>query len=115
MSIKDARKLFNGIIGISTIHPNRQTKPSRMGRLYRRGSHIPDQNQKELYGRRRIRTLEYAVKNVNIPFVAIGGIKEHNIQQVINLGARTVALVTEIVGSKNIPLKIKTLQAKFTN
>lgn len=54
--------------------------------------------------------LDYVIKNLAIPFVAIGGIKEHNLAEVIKRGARTVALVTEIVGSPDIPGKIKSLQ-----
>jgi len=54
--------------------------------------------------------LEYIVKNLAIPFVAIGGIKENNLAEVIKAGARTVALVTEIVGDPDIAGKIKRLQ-----
>jgi thiamine-phosphate pyrophosphorylase len=54
--------------------------------------------------------LDYVIKNLAIPFVAIGGIKEHNLAEVIKTGARTVAFVTEIVGSPDIPGKIKSLQ-----
>lgn len=54
--------------------------------------------------------LDYVVKNLEIPFVAIGGIKEHNLAEVIKTGARTVALVTEIVGNPDIKSKIKRLQ-----
>ncbi len=54
--------------------------------------------------------LDYVVKNLDIPFVAIGGIKEHNLAEVIQAGARTVALVTEIVGDPDIKDKIKRLQ-----
>ena len=54
--------------------------------------------------------LDFVVKNLKIPFVAIGGIKEHNLAEVIKTGARTVALVTEIVGNPDISSKIKRLQ-----
>lgn len=54
--------------------------------------------------------LTYVVKNIDIPFVAIGGIKERNLPEVIKAGARTAALVTEIVGSQDIKGKIKSLQ-----
>jgi len=57
--------------------------------------------------------LEYAVKNINIPFVVIGGIKEHNLGEVINKGAKTVVLVTEIVGAQDIEGKIKSIRNKF--
>ncbi len=45
--------------------------------------------------------LEYAVRSINIPFVAIGGIKRHNLSEVIACGARCVCLVTEIVGAED--------------
>lgn len=54
--------------------------------------------------------LEYVVKNVNIPFVAIGGIKAHNIFEVVRRGAGCVALVTEIVGAEDIRGKIEELR-----
>lgn len=59
--------------------------------------------------------LRYVVGHLDIPFVAIGGIKEHNLAEVVDAGAVTVALVTEIVGSPDIPGKIKRLQAIMGN
>ncbi len=49
--------------------------------------------------------LDYVVKNISLPFVAIGGIKEHNIAEVRSRGAKCIALVTEIVGSGDIGAK----------
>ncbi|TAL35489.1 MAG: thiamine phosphate synthase [Spirochaetes bacterium] len=46
--------------------------------------------------------LDFAVKNVHIPFVAIGGIKLDNLREVASRGARCAALVTEIVGAADI-------------
>ncbi|GAB6159198.1 thiamine phosphate synthase [Desulfotomaculum varum] len=54
--------------------------------------------------------LNYVVKNIDLPFVAIGGIKEHNIGQVTARGARCVALVTEIVAAPDIPAKVAALR-----
>ena len=54
--------------------------------------------------------LEYVAGNLNIPFVAIGGIKEHNIGEVIRRGARCVALITEVVGETDIKGKITALR-----
>ncbi|NDV18956.1 thiamine phosphate synthase [Pseudodesulfovibrio sp. JC047] len=54
--------------------------------------------------------LDYVVNHVDIPFVAIGGIKEHNIGEVIRRGASCVALVTEIVGQENINEKVNALR-----
>lgn len=54
--------------------------------------------------------LQYVQAHIPIPYVAIGGIKEHNLTEVVRVGARTVALVTDIVGSSEIGDKIHRLQ-----
>jgi len=55
--------------------------------------------------------LDYVVKNIKLPFVAIGGIKEHNIAEVSCRGAKCIALVTEIVGAEDISAKVRALRA----
>lgn len=55
--------------------------------------------------------LDYVVKNIDLPFVAIGGIKEHNISDVTVRGAKCVALVTEIVGAENIGATISDIRS----
>lgn len=57
--------------------------------------------------------LDYVVKNIDIPFVAIGGIKEHNIRQVRECGAKIICLVTEIVGAPDIPAKVSSLRSSL--
>ena len=59
--------------------------------------------------------LDYAVKNVNIPFVAIGGIKEHNITEIKARGVKMIAMVTEIVGAENIEKKIERIRKKLSS
>ncbi|MCX8131742.1 MAG: thiamine phosphate synthase [Clostridia bacterium] len=54
--------------------------------------------------------LDYAVKNIKIPFVAIGGIKEHNVREVSERGAGLIAMVTEIVGAGDIVKKIESVR-----
>jgi len=55
--------------------------------------------------------LEHVVRSCPLPFVAIGGIKEHNIGQVVHRGAKSVCLVTEIVGAEDITATTRRLQA----
>jgi len=55
--------------------------------------------------------LDYVVNNIKIPFVTIGGIKEHNIAKVARGGASCIALVTEIVGARDIVAKVQALRA----
>lgn len=57
--------------------------------------------------------LEYAVKNLDLPFVAIGGIKAHNIDAIIAKVAQRVCLVSEIVGADSISDMARNLQEKF--
>jgi thiamine-phosphate pyrophosphorylase len=54
--------------------------------------------------------LEYVVREIDLPFVAIGGIKEHNLGDVAARGARCAALVTEIVGALDMAGTIAALQ-----
>lgn len=51
--------------------------------------------------------LDYAAKNLSIPFVAIGGIKRDNLPQVLAKGAKTVCLVTEIIGADDIGQRVR--------
>ena len=53
--------------------------------------------------------LEFVIRNIDIPYVAIGGIKEHNMQEVKSRGAKCIAMVTEIVGAEDIEHKIKSI------
>ncbi len=57
--------------------------------------------------------LDYVVKNIDLPFVAIGGIKEDNLGEIVKRGAKCVAMVTEIVGADDIGEKIKSLRSKM--
>lgn len=59
--------------------------------------------------------LSYVVENVNLPFVAIGGIKDHNLADVVRHGACCVAMVTEVVGAKQIKEKIGQLRSIMQN
>lgn len=57
--------------------------------------------------------LEFAVKNLHLPFVAIGGIKVETIDTIISKGAQRVCMVSEIVGNDDISAFVEELQKKF--
>lgn len=59
--------------------------------------------------------VEYAAAHAKHPFVAIGGIKEHNICDVAAHGATTFAIVSEIVGADDIAAKIKSIEQTLKN
>lgn len=50
--------------------------------------------------------LEHVVKTHSVPFVAIGGIKRHNIADVAARGAKCCCLVSELVGAPDIAARV---------
>lgn len=116
LPIEDARKLVGRdmIIGKSTHSPQQAESAIREGADYLGiGPLYCTQTKKDVCSPVGLEYLAYAVKEVNIPFVAIGGIKAHNIQDVVRTGAQCIALVTEIVGAGNIKETITHLQEKI--
>jgi thiamine-phosphate pyrophosphorylase len=59
--------------------------------------------------------LKYVVQNIPIPFVAIGGIKESNVTEVVTCGAKCIAMVTEITAAQDIGEKISSLRRIIKN
>ena len=55
--------------------------------------------------------LDFAAQNIHIPFVAIGGIKCHNLEEVICHGARCFALVTEVISAPDIIDRIRKINS----
>ncbi len=53
---------------------------------------------------------DHVVAEHTIPFVAIGGIKRHNIKAVADRGASTICLVTEIISIPDIKERIKEIR-----
>ena len=55
--------------------------------------------------------LSHTVRDIPLPVAAIGGIKLNNIDRVLAAGARTVCLVSEIVGAEDIAGMVRRLRA----
>jgi thiamine-phosphate pyrophosphorylase len=58
--------------------------------------------------------LDYVASQRRMPFVAIGGIKENNVAEVIKHGATCVCLVTEIVGAPDIAARIQAIREQIS-
>ena len=102
-SIEFARKLLgkSKIIGRSTHSPEQAVKAIEegadyigVGPIFRTAT--KDRNPVGLA------YLDYAIKNVNIPFIAIGGIKRDNLESVLKPGVKRAALVSETIGAEDI-------------
>ena len=110
MPIEVARELVKEemIIGISTHSPQQALDAISRGADYLAiGPIFSTQTKKDVCPAVGLEYLDYAVKNVGIPFVAIGGIKLHNLQEILAHGASCVAMVTEIVSAADIRARIK--------
>jgi thiamine-phosphate pyrophosphorylase len=53
-------------------------------------------------------------KSIGVPSVAIGGIDLDNIQQVLDQGVSSIAVVRAITEAKNVETNVKELQSKFS-
>lgn len=114
MPIGKVRELVGNdmIIGLSTHSPEQAVDAVRNGADYIGvGPIFPTKTKKDVCNAVGLEYLDFVVKNIAIPFVAIGGIKEYNIAEVKKHGAKCIALVTEIVGAEDIKEKINNLRA----
>jgi thiamine-phosphate pyrophosphorylase len=100
------------LIGLSTHSPQQARAAVRSGVDYIGvGPIFATKTKKDVCEPVGLEYLDYVVKNISLPFVAIGGIKEHNIAEVRSRGAKCIALVTEIVGADDIGAKIQALRS----
>ncbi|MFZ5986275.1 MAG: thiamine phosphate synthase [Bacillota bacterium] len=102
------------IVGVSTHSPDQAQDAVKRGADYIGVGPIYRTNtKKDVCDPVGLEYLDYVVKNINIPFVAIGGIKEHNMHEVLAYGAKCIAMVTEIVGAESIEEKIRNIKSKI--
>ena len=100
------------IIGISTHSPVQAEDAVRRGADYIGvGPLFRTFTKKNVCEPVGLEYLDYAVAHVPIPFVAIGGVKLHNVAEVRRRGARCIAMVTEIVGAPDIRATIGAIRA----
>jgi thiamine-phosphate pyrophosphorylase len=100
------------IIGLSTHSPEQAQAALKMEVDYIGvGPIFLTNTKKDVCAPVGLEYLEYVVQNIPLPFVAIGGIKEHNILEVRKRGAACICLVTEIVGAIDIKAKVCQVEA----
>lgn len=105
LPLEEARRIIGNekIIGIST-HSLEQAKKAEdggadyigVGPVFSTGT------KEDVVDPVTTRYVREAAETVGIPFVAIGGIKLHNVDQVLEAGAKRVCVVSEIVGSADV-------------
>jgi thiamine-phosphate pyrophosphorylase len=115
LPLTQARKLAGRrlLLGISTHSPDQAKAAAEEGADYLGvGPIFATQTKKDVCAPVGLEYLDYAVNNISLPFVAIGGIKQHNIALVRGKGAKCCALVSEIVSATDIVAKILSLRER---
>lgn len=108
------RQLTGGrmIIGLSTHSPAQAMSAMESGVDYIGvGPVFETKTKKDVCDPVGFDYLDYAVRNVPVPFVAIGGIKEHNVAGLVDRGVRCIAMISEIVGVDDIVGKVSAIRA----
>ncbi|MBQ4616660.1 MAG: thiamine phosphate synthase [Mailhella sp.] len=118
LPIAEVRRLVgpDKIIGLSTHSPEQCEAAVRDGADYIGvGPIFSTQTKEDVSAPLGFGYLEWVVKNCPIPFVAIGGIKEHNVGEVVRRGCRCAALVSELVGADDIAAKVASVREAMKN
>ncbi len=117
LPVPEVRQLVgpNMIIGLSTHAPEELLKAHELGADYAGvGPLFATQTKEDVCAPVGYEYLDYAVQHSPLPFVAIGGIKEHNIGQVVGRGAYCCALVSELVGAQDIGAKVRQVRTAMS-
>lgn len=102
------------IIGLSTHSPQQAQDAVKRGADYIGvGPIFKTSTKKDVCQPVGFEYLEYVIQNIRIPFVAIGGIKVNNIDQVAKCGAECIAVVTDITTAPDISARINQLRANI--
>ncbi|MDY6879352.1 MAG: thiamine phosphate synthase [Desulfatiglans sp.] len=113
LPIEEVKKLVGKdiVIGLSTHSPSQADDAIARGADYIGvGPIYKTYTKKDVCNPVGLSYLDYVANNISIPFVAIGGIKAHNVSEVVKQGAGCVAMVTEIVGANDIAGIIKDIR-----
>ena len=113
LPVAEVRRLLGPgkIIGLSTHSPDQARAAIAAGADYIGvGPIFATRTKEDVCAPVGFEYLDWVVKNIPLPFVAIGGIKEGNIADVAAHGAKCCALVSEFVGAADIAEKVHSVR-----
>ncbi|MDR3358739.1 MAG: thiamine phosphate synthase [Desulfovibrio sp.] len=114
LPVAEVRRLVGSkmLVGLSTHNPGQARAAKKAGADYIGvGPIFATRTKEDVVAPVGCGYLDWVTRNMDMPFVAIGGIKEHNIAEVARHGARCCALVSELVGARDIAAKVVALRA----
>ncbi len=112
LPVGEVKKLLgrDKIVGLSTHSPEEAEEAVRAGADYIGvGPIFATKTKEDVCDPVGFTYLDWVVENISLPFVAIGGIKLHNIDQLVQRGVKNICLVTEIVGATDIVARVHEL------
>ena len=99
------------IIGLSTHEPEQALAARGLGADYLGvGPIFATQTKEDVVAPVGFDYLDWVAANIDLPFVAIGGIKTHNIGDVARHGAHCCCLVSELVGAPDIAASVRAVR-----
>lgn len=110
-----ARRLLPGdrLLGCSTATVNEALEAQAQGADYIAVGSIYSSPSKEDTRPAGLETLRQVKAQVSLPIVAIGGINEHNVADVIAAGADAVAVIGAVAGADDVRDAARRIAAKF--
>ena len=104
LPLVEARKIVGDkIIGISTHSIEQAREAEKNGADYIGvGPIFPTKTKEDVVPPVTTSYLKEVVREISIPFVPIGGIKLHNIDEVLDAGGTCVCVISAVVGSEDV-------------
>ncbi|PFG13890.1 thiamine phosphate synthase [Bacillus sp. es.036] len=105
LPLETARKIIGPgkIIGISTHRIEEALAAEKGGADYiGAGPIFPTNSKSDVVDPVTTEYIKEVTSEISIPFVAIGGIKLHNVSDVLRAGAKRICVISEVVGSDDV-------------
>ena len=107
---EEARKIvgYEKIIGLSANSVEMALKNQELGADYTSiGPIYPTKTKKDSKAPIGLEPIKQLKAQLKIPFVAIGGIKDSNIEEVLKAGARNIAMISAVITKENVESTVR--------
>jgi len=107
------KPVFNGLLGVSVHNLQEAVLAEKYGADYLLAGHIFETNSKKGLKPKGIELIKTIKEKVSIPVIALGGINDENILEVLSVGADGIAVMSYIMASSNPFNSAKKLKDKI--